>query len=40
MSALQLIVTAAGYAAIVNAENTGTGPVLLRSLSTFGARFT
>jgi len=40
MSALQLIVTAAGYAAIVNAENTGTGPVLVSQIGITDQVFT
>ena len=40
MSALQLIVTAAGKAAIVNAENTGTDPVLISQIGLTDQVFT
>ncbi|MGO4222131.1 tail fiber domain-containing protein [Lysobacter sp. TAF61] len=37
---MQLIVTAAGFAAIVNAENTGTGPVLVSQIGITDQVFT
>ncbi|HEY5804862.1 MAG TPA: tail fiber domain-containing protein [Lysobacter sp.] len=37
---MQLIVTAAGFAAIVNAENTGTGPVLVSQVGITDQVFT
>ena len=39
MSGLQITITDAGYAALVNAENSGTDPVLIASADTGRVRW-